>query len=88
MRLEAISLVELERVTGGAPNPPPSQGGGVPTSGLKKAGKVAKLVGKRVLGPIGLAWTAYDGVSGFVNARKQGKGVGESLKEGALNAIW
>jgi hypothetical protein len=86
MSLETISIADLGRVTGGA-NPPPNNGG-APPSGLKKAGKVAKLVGKRVLGPIGLAWTAYDGVSGFVNARKQGKSVGESLKDGALNAIW
>jgi hypothetical protein len=49
---------------------------------------VAKFVGKKVLGPISAAWTAYDATSGYLNARDQGKGVGESLWEGAKAAVW
>lgn len=57
-------------------------------NGWSKAGKVAKFAGKKVLGPVSAAWTAYDGVSGYLDARKQGKGVGASLWEGAKNAVW
>ncbi len=48
----------------------------------------AKFVGKKVLGPVSAAWTAYDGVNGYLNARDQGKGVGASLWEGAKNAVF
>lgn len=48
----------------------------------------AKFTGKKILGPIGAAWTAYDGVTGYLDARDKGKGVGESLWEGAKAAVW
>jgi hypothetical protein len=51
-------------------------------------GKVAKFAGKKVLGPVSAAWTAYDGVKGYLDARDQGKGVGESMWEGAKSAVW
>lgn len=58
--------------------------GGLP-SWVKPA---AKFVGKKVLGPVSAAWTAYDGVNGYLDARKQGKSVGDSLKDGVKNAVW
>jgi len=48
----------------------------------------AKFVGKKVLGPVSAAWTAYDATTGYLHARDQGKGVGESLWEGAKAAVW
>lgn len=68
-----ISSDDLNNTTGGA--------GGW----LKPA---AKFVGKKVLGPVSAAWTAYDGVNGYLNARDQGHGVGRSLWEGAKNAVF
>jgi hypothetical protein len=67
-----ISATDLDHTTGGA-------------GWLKPA---AKFVGKKVLGPISAAWTAYDATNGYLNARDQGKGVGESLWEGAKAAVW
>jgi hypothetical protein len=57
------------------------------TGGAGWVGKGLKFLGKKA-GPIGAAWTAYDGVNGYMNARDQGKGVGESLWEGAKSAVW
>lgn len=68
-----LSTADLEAATGGL-NP-----------FIKGA---AKFVGKKVLGPVSAAWTAYDATTGFLDARKQGKGVGESLWEGAKKAVW
>lgn len=68
-----ISTADLEHATGGI-NP-----------FIKGA---AKFVGKKVLGPVSAAWTAYDATTGYLNARDQGKSVGESLWEGAKAAIW
>lgn len=59
-------------------------GGGLP-GWVKPA---AKFVGKKVLGPVSAAWTAYDGVSGFLKARDQGKSFGDSVKDGVKNAIF
>jgi hypothetical protein len=67
-----VSTADLDQATGGAP-------------WLKGA---AKFVGKKVLGPVSAAWTAYDATTGYLNARDQGKGVGESLWEGAKAAVW
>ena len=50
--------------------------------------KGAKFLGKKVLGPVSAAWTAYDATSGYLNARDKGKGVGASLWEGAKSAVW
>jgi len=58
--------------------------GGFPGAGLLKP--VAKFAGKKVLGPVGWAWSAYDGTSAFLDARKHGKSVGSSLWEGAKSA--
>ncbi len=49
---------------------------------------VGKFVGKRFLGPAAAVWTGYDAVTGYLDARDQGKGVGESLWEGAKSAVW
>ncbi|HEY6173340.1 MAG TPA: hypothetical protein VIX73_02810 [Kofleriaceae bacterium] len=68
-----ISAADLELATGGI-NP-----------FLKGA---AKFVGKKVLGPVSAAWTAYDATTGYLNARDKGKSVGESLWEGAKAAVW
>lgn len=81
---QTLSITDLDRVIGGRNEPDKPK---PPSSGWSKLGKVAKFAAKKA-GPIGAAWTAYDGVSGFLDARKQGKGVAESLKDGALNAIW
>lgn len=69
----ALSSVDLESTTGGG------------AGWLKPA---AKFVGKKVLGPVSAAWTAYDATNGYLNARDQGKGVGASLWEGAKAAVW
>jgi hypothetical protein len=68
-----ISTADLELATGGI------------TPFIKGA---AKFVGKKVLGPVSAAWTAYDATTGYLNARDQGKSVGESLWEGAKAAVW
>ena len=49
--------------------------------------RVVKFAAKRLTGPLGTAWTAYDAVDGYLTAREEGKSVPESLKEGAINAI-
>jgi hypothetical protein len=67
-----ISAADLDTATGGA-------------GWLKGA---AKFVGKKVLGPVSAAWTAYDATTGYLNARDQGKTVGASLWEGAKAAVW
>ena len=51
-------------------------------------GTAAKFVGKKVLGPIGAAYSAYEGTKAYLNARDQGKGVGESLWEGAKGFLF
>lgn len=71
--LPELSSADLEAATGGL-NP-----------FIKGA---AKFVGKKVLGPVSAAWTAYDAASGYLSARDQGKSVGESLWEGAKAAVW
>jgi hypothetical protein len=48
----------------------------------------AKFVGKKVLGPVGAAYSAYEGTKAYLNARDQGKGVGESLWEGAKGFVF
>jgi hypothetical protein len=68
--LPTLSIIDLDKVTGGAPQPPQPP----PTPDGPNWNKAAKLVGKRVLGPVGLAWS--------------GKSVGESLWEGAKSAVW
>lgn len=59
-----------------------------PVAGGGWAKSTAKFVGKRVLGPVAVAWTAYDGVSGYLDARDQGKSVGQSLWQGVKSAAW
>ena len=70
--LETISLNQLEDVTG---------------AGFGWVKPLVKFGGKKVLGPVGWAWSAYDGTSAFLKARKEGKSVGSSLWEGAKNAV-
>lgn len=73
IELDSLSSDQLVGVNGGLP---------------KWVKPAAKFVGKKVLGPVSAAWTAYDGVSGYLDARKQGKSVGDSLKDGVKNAVW
>ena len=68
-----ISTADLDLATGGV------------SPWIKGA---AKFVGKKVLGPVSAAWTAYDATTGYLNARDQGKSVGQSLWEGAKAAVW
>jgi hypothetical protein len=69
---ESLSADVLAAVTGG---------------GLGWLKPLAKFGGKKVLGPVGWAWSAYDGTSAFIDARKHGKSVGASLWEGAKSAV-
>lgn len=47
----------------------------------------AKFVAKKI--PIlGWAWTAFDAAKGFIDARNEGKSVGESLANAGQKAIW
>jgi len=72
---QTISKDELSLVGGGA--------------GWGAAAKVgAKFVGKKVLGPVGAAYSAYEGVKGYLHARDQGKGVGASLWQGAKDFVF
>lgn len=71
--LQTISATDLETASGG----------GVPVW-VKPA---AKIVGKKVLGPVSAAWTAYDGVNGYLKARDQGKSVPASVGEGLKHAF-
>jgi hypothetical protein len=71
--LQALSSDQLIEVNGGLP---------------EWVKPVAGFVGKKVLGPVSAAWTAYDAADGFLTAREQGKGVGESLIEGGKNALF
>jgi hypothetical protein len=57
-------------------------------SGGGWAGTAAKFIGKKVLGPVAAAYSAYEGVKGYLNARDQGKGVGESLLQGAKDFVF
>ena len=68
-----LTTIDLDNATGGG------------AAWLKPA---AKFVGKKVLGPVSAAWTAYDATTGYLNARDQGKSVGASLWEGAKAAVW
>jgi len=70
--LSEISKDELHDTTGGA-------------GWVKPA---AKFVGKKVLGPVGTVWSAYEGVKSFKKARDDGKSVGRSLFEGAKEAVF
>lgn len=70
-----LSLDELALTTGGGQPWVPF---------LKRAGKV--LV-RRFSGPVGLAWSAYDGVDAYLDARNNGKSVGRSVWEGTLAAL-
>ena len=73
-QLETIELDELDAASGGA---------GAKTI-VKKAGKA--LLKKA--GPIGMAITAYDGVSAGVKSYKKGNSWGTVAKDAALGAIW
>ena len=73
-KLQAIELDDLELVGGGA---------GASTA-LKKGGKF--LLKKA--GPIGLAVTAYDGVSAGVKSYNKGNSWGTIAKDAAVGAIW
>jgi hypothetical protein len=56
-------------------------------AGAGKTKKALKFLGKKA-GPIGVAWTAYDGVNGYIKSRDQGHSVGRSLWEGVKSAAW
>lgn len=71
--LQIIASDNLSTVTGGA-----MPGWVKPT---------AKFVGKKVLGPVSAAWTAYDGTTGYLDARDKGKSVPDSLRAGAKKAF-
>jgi hypothetical protein len=71
--LQTISADNLSTINGGA------------LPGWVKP--AAKFVGKKVLGPVSAAWTAYDGVSGYLDARDQGKSVPQSVGAGLKNAF-
>jgi hypothetical protein len=71
--LQTISTDNLSDVTGGA----------MP----KWVKPAAKFAGKKVLGPVSAAWTAYDGTKGYLDARDQGKSVPQSVGEGLKKAF-
>ncbi len=73
--LQAISLDQLNTVNAGFGFP-------------KWVKPVAKFAGKKVLGPVSAAWTAYDAADGYLTAREHGKGVKDSLIAGAKNAVF
>ena len=68
---ESISSDQLADVSGG---------------GIGWLKPLTKFGGKKVLGPAGWAWTAYDGTSAFLKARHNGQSVGSSLWSGAKAA--
>lgn len=70
-----ISSTDLDTVTGG----------GVPWKKIAK--KAVKVVGKKVLGPVSAAWTGYDAVDGYLDARENGDSVLKSIGKGAYNAL-
>jgi hypothetical protein len=53
----------------------------------KVAKKAGKFVAKKALGPISAAWTGYDAVDGYLDARENGDGVLKSVGKGAMNAV-
>jgi hypothetical protein len=71
--MNTIDIEELDSVTGGA-----SVGGF-----LRGAGRVAG----KLAWPVTAGFAAYDGVTGYNNARAQGHGVARSVGEGALDAV-
>jgi hypothetical protein len=48
---------------------------------------VAKFVGKKVLGPVGAAYSGYEGVSKFLSDRDHHKSFGTSLWDGVKAAV-
>jgi hypothetical protein len=47
-----------------------------------------KFAGKKALGPVSAAWSGYDGVNGYLDAREKGKSVKSSLWSGLKSAVW
>jgi hypothetical protein len=58
--------------------------GGFGLGWLKPA---AKFLGKKVLGPVSAAYSAYEGTSKFLDDRDHGKSVGRSLWDGVKAAV-
>lgn len=78
--LPTLDLVELDLVVGGDGE---KQAASWLSRGASGAGKVIS----KVAPPLKVGMAAYEGYKGYDNARARGAGVGESLKEGGLQAV-
>jgi hypothetical protein len=72
LSIQTLSSDQLGNVTGGG------------FGWLKPA---AKILGKKVLGPISAAYSGYAATSKFLDDRDHGKSIGRSLWDGAKAAV-
>ena len=71
--LQTISSDQLSDVTGGF--------------GFGWLKPAAKILGKKVLGPVSAAYSGYSAVNKFLDDRDHGKSIGRSLWDGAKAAV-
>lgn len=63
-----------------------SVSGGIGWGAIAKTG--AKVVGKKVLGPVSAAWTGYDVTKAVLKAHDEHKSFGDTVKAGVKAAIF